>query len=145
MSETNKQVNHVYALDYNGCAIACVAMVCGVSYHDARRVMFPRMRVFKDNHTIWGSHKRVVSSIEKLKHSVKQANTYVRKTVPCILSFAWEPKNPRSVCHSVVWDPWRKIMIDPSTSAGIVSHEETSDYVKLWKETNWLVLVVSPR
>lgn len=92
----------------SGCAIACVAMVAGVSYDEA----------FLAVHDSWNAHpeasyKDIIAGLRKLGFSSRLATDFRRQSKrPAILVFEWRGLS-RGVYHSVVWDHHSKRFVDP--------------------------------
>lgn len=137
-------IKHVAQADFNGCAVACVAMACGVTYEQARRAAFPRRKVFRDDRSLWLSDPQVVRAIERLGFRTSMARTFRRHRRPAIISFEWEPGS-RSFAHSVVWDPAQRRLLEPAEPDRHMHPDEELRYLDLWRRSDWAVIVVTGR
>jgi len=103
-------MRRVFQDDENGCGVACVAMIAGITYDDARRIIFKHRRGTYTNTTdlrraLKRLHVRIAGRMTPLgtldyrrlrEQAILKVNLYRGGT--------W---------HWVVWDPRRKIILDP--------------------------------
>ncbi len=103
----------VKQLDPKGCGVACVAMVAGISYEEAKRVLFP-------NHQ---RHKRSFASdtpdlrraLRSLGFQVADRCIRISKTSQlnqtALLKVNRQPEGP---FHWTVWDHQNQSILDPA-------------------------------
>ena len=127
--------------DHNGCAIACVATVCGITYERARSEFFPRRRMFEDDESLWVGGVQMTRVIRKLGFRVVPTRNFKELECPTILAFAWSPGYRDSNCHSIVWDHVTQQFIDPDPMA--VSGESLKHYHDLWKRSGFNALAIT--
>ena len=138
-------LDHVEQGDSNGCVVASVAIVTGLSYLRARHEMFPKRRDFVDDRSLWCDEAQSTRCLRRLGFATRQVDDHRRTKRPALVSFAWHPEDPRSCAHCVVWDPWKERFIDPGNANGYVSHEEAERFIDLWKRTAWTSTLVTGR
>lgn len=96
--------------DVYGCTIACVAIVCGVTYHRARNEFFPRhVKRVRDGKELMLSAHDIMPVIRRIGYSCVAKNTFKIYKKPSIVFFDWRAGGT----HAVVWDPERECFLDP--------------------------------
>lgn len=126
--------------DY-GCAIACVATVCGLTYDRARYEFFDRKPV-KDGPLIQITVYDMLRVVRRLGFKARTSSRLVKTRHPTIVVFKWQPTVPTSLCHSVVWDPFDRRFVDPGWDDGNITNER---YTSLWRDSGTRTLVISGR
>jgi hypothetical protein len=130
----------------HSCGIAAVATVCGITFARARAELFPRRTEHFDDKTSHVSQDRMVKTIRKLGFCVRVTDDFRKFKRPAIVTFSWYPSFNSlrdSSIHSVVWDPWERRFIDPGPD--MLYGKKNSEYVKLWKLSNYKALVVTQK
>jgi hypothetical protein len=133
-------LTRISQLDNNGCGIASVAIVCGVTYDRARAEFFPRRRRFKDDKSLHVDSEQMMRVIRRLGFSVVVRDSYLGTMRPSIVPIAWSPGSPNTAVHAVVWDPWAKRVLDPGWD-----HPSTERLKEMWKRSGYQVLTVTGR
>lgn len=98
--------------DDHGCAIACTAMVCGISYDRAKQEFFPHSHAefLRDDKNLHVDHKRMMSVIRRLGYTCTFEENFMSYKLPSIVMFDWG-FSPGT--HAIVWEPWRECFLDP--------------------------------
>ena len=119
-----KAMRLIWQQDPSGCGVACVAMVAGISYTQAKRVLFP---------DITGGQKNFALNAYQLRDGLRSlgfqvGNKFVRVPKDIReLKFAAVLKandQENGLWHAVVWDPRRLLILDPNTKNG---HRKPTD------------------
>lgn len=126
--------------DDHGCAIACVAMICGLTYERCRAEFFPRRTKFKDDKTMMVNADQMMRVIRRLGYScIHVDGSFKQHKLPAIVLFDWRTV-PEST-HAVVWDPFRSTFLDPGYDWPMSSEL----YMKNWRRSNYASIVVTGR
>ena len=136
-------LNRVSQKDDNGCGIACVATVCGVTYARARHEFFPRRRKFQDDKRLHVDGIAMIRAIRRLGFSATMEPTYKGADCPVILVFSWKPYTGTDAHHGVVWDPWKKHIIDVGYDYDYGHKNEF--YFNLWKASGYSAIHVTQK
>lgn len=125
--------------DDHGCAIACVAMVCGISYERAKQEFFPRERAetLADDKRLMMNGEQMMRVIRKLGYSCVARSGFKEHKLPSIVVFDW--KTPNSGTHAVVWDPFRECFLDPGYDWPLSSKR----YMQNWRRSNYASVIVT--
>jgi hypothetical protein len=99
-------MRRVSQLDKDGCGIACVAMIAGVSYREAQNRMFPDGKVT----TTMPDAIRKAMKLYKIACTKTQRGNYRRLGQNAILRTR---RRADGDWHWLVWDACRKDFIDP--------------------------------
>ena len=138
-------LKHVAQGDSYGCAIACVAVVAGLTYERARAEMFPRRREFVNGHALRADEDQIRAALDRLGFKTSTVTNLAVNRGPVIVSFAWNPERRGGCRHAVVWDPFARRFIDPGNANGYVAHDEGEKFLDLWKRSGWRATVVTGR
>lgn len=88
-------IQHVRQLDHRGCGIACLAMLLGTTYEDAKQRLFGR-RPPQDLAVEAAPINR-----ELRRAGIGTKYDWVRRGYPCLVPLSWD----KTLGHFVVWDP----------------------------------------
>lgn len=133
-------IKHVRQGDENGCAIACIAIIAGLTYERARAETFPKRRTFRDNKSLHVDDDRMSSTFRRLGFHVNHSATFRDHKRPAVLVFEWEPGMPSSDRHAVVWDPFSERFLDPGYGPNF---HNTDRYLTLWQKTGYRATIVT--
>ena len=128
--------------DHNGCAIACLATICGLSYERAKAEAFPRRRSFSDNPSIRLDDRRMLAAFRRLGFRATVEPTHEGLRCPCVLYYECDPGIAGSLVHALVWDPFAERCIDPAEDDGKLSAGDQSAALDRWRRTGWSVIAV---
>jgi hypothetical protein len=118
-------MKRVIQLDDDGCAVACAAIVAGVSYEKARRTsrrIFPSLRT---NHLDADQMRRLLAEFGVRARCAPYVSLSQR--IPAILLLKWEYMR---VYHNIVWDPRNERFIDPDPDP---LNSDAGYYVRRWR------------
>lgn len=126
--------------DY-GCGIACVAMICGVTYERCRSEFFPNKRAdqIKDDRTLMVSGDQMMQVIRRFGYSCVARAGFKEHKLPAIVFFDWQ--TPPHGTHAVVWDPFRESFLDPGYDWPL----SPARYMKNWRRSNYGSVIVTGR
>lgn len=103
-------MRRVRQLDDNGCGIACVAMIAGITYTEARKQMFGNKPLtYTKSKELQKALRRHGIRIDGRLRPLGKRN-YKTLARPAILKVRWTKSGP---FHWVVWDIRRRRVLDP--------------------------------
>lgn len=143
LAESSPSIRYVKQIENSGCAIACTAMILGLSYHQTLDLFikddpnFLSREPSRSNRGAWFGPNHS-SSLERVSRIIKTNGFRVRKTTklnsetknPILFKFAWDPGYPLTTHHcSIVYDGQ---IYCPS--AGVRSYLYMNSYVENFKQ-----------
>jgi len=133
------RINVVLQQHDNGCAVACVAMVTGVSYADAFKAAFgPRSR---RSVRLELTLSQVAGAIRSLGFRCRHGSDWLSGAFPAVLMFEWDHDiMPPGTFHCVAYDPFRRRVVDPGGT-----DFSQARYRRMWNESGRMSLVVTGR
>ena len=110
--------------DTTGCGIASVAMIAGISYAQAKRVLFPDVTGGRRNYSLNAYQLR--DGLRSLGFQVSNNFVRVPRDIRNLKFTAILKANEQQDggWHSVVWNPMRQLILDPNTKNG---HRKPTD------------------
>lgn len=116
-SKSNRStIKKVLQKHKSGCGVACVAMILGITYDEAMKIVHPRRRPWKKPKVTIVQYIKTFKKLN-LKFTVKLVDGYDLSKIknPCILGLRWEDDNHKSMdpingWHAVVF---HKKVLDP--------------------------------
>lgn len=122
-----------------GCAIACAAMLAGVSYDEALRAIHGRKKPRKKSATI----PKVRKGLKQLGVKTEETGRFMQLKRPAMMMFEW-PCAP-GLHHCVVYDPsFGGRIIDPAGDAEWYRGRDY--YLRAWRRSGRMsVAVTQPR
>jgi hypothetical protein len=104
-------MRHVFQLDDDGCGVACLAMIAGVSYRKALKCMFGDQKVVKTETKDLrrALHRFAIGCSSRLIRSTRQCH-YRNLEQDAILKTRTRSDGD---WHWIVWDAKRKKFLDP--------------------------------
>jgi len=134
-------LKRIKQVDYNGCGIASVATVCGLTYERARAEFFPRRKRFVDDESLHIDSDQMLSMIHRLGFKGRIVESCPERLKnPTIFIFDWSP-DLGSGTHAVVWDPFKRKILDPGPDASY--NRSNKFYFNLWKRSRYASCVVT--
>lgn len=124
--------------DDHGCAMACVATICGATYERARAEFFPRRRRFKDDDSLCVLSHQMISVARRLGFRARLVAQFKHLGRPAILPFAWSPGVRGTGIHCVVWDPFESRVIDPG-----YDNLTSEQYIQRWKNSGFGAIAIT--
>ena len=125
----------------HGCAIACVAAVCGVTYERARYEFFPKQIKFIDDDSLCVTAEQMIKVIDELGFEARGVDDFrVVKDRPVIIPLSWSSYTFTAGIHCIVYDPFKKCYIDPGPDQGNFTAKQ---YVELWQNFSFQSIVVT--
>jgi len=126
--------------DLHGCVIACVAMVTGITYEQARAKFHPRRKSFPhDCMKLMKSTDEAMAVIKKLGFNCEHLNGIKKYKRPAIAFFDWPPPDSRR--HAMVWDPYRQCFHDPACDDDQML--SSKQYMKIWRRSGYGSIIVT--
>lgn len=117
-----------------GCAVACVAMVAGVSFDKAARAV--KRRTTGD---LCASFAEMMQALRHMGFTCRMGSDFRARGQRAILMFEWDwaPE----VYHCLVWDPaFGGRLVEPD---GLISKMDYDYYWRLWRRSGREALVVT--
>lgn len=110
--KNKKEINYIHQFDYDGCAVAAVAMLAGVSYDRAHDVCFPQyVNVDSINFSRELSLIEINKALKKLKiKTIRTTQISKHWDKPFVIGFDWASGGGG---HVVVWCPVSRRFLDP--------------------------------
>lgn len=129
-------MQHVAQSRMDGCGIACLAMITGLSYRAAARAVFGAKR--SSRHVV--DIDQLSRALKKLGYRTKPTRSFRHKNAHAvILGFWWTPWNPLPYeGHFVVYYPKRDEFLDPDP----IPWATRERIVRLWRMSGCETLVV---
>lgn len=132
-----RELRHVKQPDYNGCAIASTAIVCGMSYRKAKKKIAPSF-FDEDCEELMLTAPEIQKAIKRFGyHAEIKTTNYTTQKSPTIYFY-----NNFWGVHTVVWDPCRQAFLDPGSVDPQPPHNN-SHYLSKIKESNYAFIVVT--
>lgn len=108
-------IRHVVQRHELGCAVACVAMVTGVSYGRALEAAHRPLPV--DPKKVSLNLSEAARAVRRLGQRCTIQRGFFRKNLPAILVFEWGEWGAPGDLHAIVWDPrFGGRLVDPGSS-----------------------------
>jgi hypothetical protein len=111
----------IHQVNESGCFIACVAILTGKSYYEAFQMLHPGKNIerFRDHNIIHESVEQgAIENLQKIGIQARPSRLRRLKSLvrhgkkPAMLIMRWKDADPG--CHSVIFDPETKKILDPA-------------------------------
>lgn len=134
------RIQHVLQQHGDGCGVACLAMVAGISYDEALRIVFRRPAEAVSDRMI--DDEKIIRALRRRGYKVRRMRGDFRKLRrPVIVGILWEGQVPNNnEGHFVVWCPVTRKFVDPAYPTPFNGHV----YVNGWRRARSSALVISP-
>ncbi len=135
-AENEQRALHTVMQEHDtGCAVACAAMVAGVSYKKALKAIHGTVRVSNKSATI----AKMSKGLRALGVATKKTGRFMQLKKPAIMMFEW-PFWP-GVHHCVVYDPSNGgRILDPSSEG-----YDRAYYLRQWRRSGRPTLTVTAK
>ncbi len=150
MADKLPHVRWVNQRDYTGCAVACIAIVTGTTYSEAKRASrFVTGR--QPRGELHLTFPQIASTIRRLGFRCRYGTDFMEEKQRTILMFDWPaPYGPGT--HCVVWDPsFGGRFVDPGYRNLFSPSWSDSDprkgdfYLDCWRECGQESLMITGR
>jgi len=123
-----KELTYVSQIDYDGCAVAAIAMLAGTSYEYAHNICFPQYNYDNDiNFSRELSPIEINKALKKLKiKTIRTTQISKHWDKPFMLGFDWASGGGG---HVVVWCPVSRKFLDP----GYKKTLRNDIYIRGWR------------
>lgn len=120
----------------DGCAIAAVATITGVSFQDAKRAAFPKSWPSRMGPRTALDEDRILRAFARLGWMTRTVNDFRRVRTPSLVFVSLLP----GTLHTIIWDPFEAVFKDPG--AGWWHKPEL---VQCWRRDNFRSVTVLGR
>ncbi len=114
-NRSTHKIKHVTQTHKTGCGVACIAMIFGISYDEAMKIVHPKRKLGKKPYT---SIQTIVDvlTVNKIKYKVQLSDGHsLNIKNPCILGVRWNNDDGKLIIpKGWHWVVLNKKILDPA-------------------------------
>ena len=140
-SDTKRVIRAVYQKHNTGCAVACAAMLAGVSYKKALEAIHGKKNAPRQKSATIAKMRK---GLQQLGVKTRETGRFMQLKQPAIMMFEW-PQEP-GLHHCIVYDPaFGGRFVDPAGEPWWCQSGSMQDfYLRAWRRSGRMSVAVVP-